>query len=302
MSSVESRAPAPLLASLRPGALLASPAAGARGLAQGARAAAGAGGSPALDDTIEHELVPRLLLAHRAGPFPPFERALVAHELAAVCADDRHEFLERVLGPDEDAAGLLVQELVGRGVRVETLYLDLLAPTAHALGQLWDSDACDFLEVTIALGRLQRVMREVSGVFLQEGAADTVVGRALLSCIPGEQHTLGLFMVAEFLLRDGWGVSVGTPTTSDELQALVRDGGFDVVGFSVACDTRLLRLRHEIAAVRRHAQNPRLRVLVGGRVFVEHPELVARVGADGYAETAADAPGCARRLLECQSA
>lgn len=258
-------------------------------------------GSP-LARTIEHELVPRLLLAHRAGPFSPFTRAAIAERLglddAQVRADDRQDFLASVLGADEDAASALVHQLVERGVRVESVYLDLLAPTAVHLGSLWESDECDFLEVTIALGRLQRVLRELSGRFVASGSPENVAGSALLSCIPGEQHTLGMFMVAEFLLRDGWGVQVGTPATSDELLALVRDEWFDVVGFSTACDTRLLKLRHEIANVRRHARNPRVVVLVGGRIFVENPDLVARVGADGYAPSAADAPRCARQLLE----
>jgi methanogenic corrinoid protein MtbC1 len=219
-----------------------------------------------------------------------------------LCADDRHAFLECVLGPDEDAASLLVDELVRRGVSVEAVYLDLLAPTAVQLGELWDSDECDFLEVTIALGRLQRVLRELSGTFVAAGVPESVAGRALLSNIPGEQHTLGIFMVAEFMLRDGWGVRVGTPASSAELVTLVQDEWFDVVGFSAACDARLLKLRHEIASVRRHSQNPNIVVLVGGRVFVENPELVARVGADGYAESAADAPRCARALVERQPA
>jgi methanogenic corrinoid protein MtbC1 len=105
-------------------------------------------------------------------------------------------------------------------------------------------------------------------------------------------------MVAEFLLRDGWGVQLGTPSNSEELLDLVREEWFDVVGFSASCDTRLLKLRHDIAAVRRHARNPQLLVLVGGRIFVEHPDLVGRVGADGSARDAADAPRCARALLE----
>jgi len=252
--------------------------------------------------TIEHELVPRLLLAHRAGPLSPSARVALAERLAVdgaiVRSDDLDAFLASVLGADEDAASGLVRDLIERGVRVESVYLDLLAPTAVQLGGMWETDECDFLEVTIALGRLQRVLRELSGRFVATGSPEAVAGTALLSSIPGEQHTLGLFMVAEFLLRDGWGVQVGTPATTDELLALVRDEWFDVVGFSAACDTRLLKLRHDIASVRRQARNPRIVVLVGGRIFVDNPELVARVGADGYAPSAADAPRCARELLE----
>lgn len=253
---------------------------------------------PALRDAIEHDLVPRLMLAHRAGPLSPAQRARLERATEDVCADDQHAFLDCVLGTDEDSAGTLVRGLLERGVTVEAVYLDLLAPTAVTLGHLWEHDECDFLEVTVGLGRLQRVLRELGAS--GSGAApapEPGAHRVLLSCLPGEQHTLGLYMVAEFFLRDGWGVQVGSPTTDDELAAMVRDGWYDAVGFSVACDARLLNVRHQIASVRRQAQNTRMLVLVGGRVFSEHPELVAKVGADGYAAAASEAPSRARTLL-----
>ena len=55
-----------------------------------------------------------------------------------------------------------------RGASVETLYLDLLAPTARHLGDLWDADVCDFTEVTVGLGRLQQVLHELSPAFQSE--------------------------------------------------------------------------------------------------------------------------------------
>lgn len=214
---------------------------------------------------------------------------------------DRARFLDVVLGADDAAPQALVAALLARGVEVGTVYLELLGPTAVALGEMWVEDTCDFFDVTVAVGRLQRAVRELGQGFVTSGAGAATgteaAGRVLLSCLPGDQHTLGMYMVAEFLLRDGWGVRVGTPATRDELGAMLRDEWFDVVGFSAACDARLLALRHEVAAVRRHSRNPHVRVLVGGRIFVEHPELAERVGADAFATSAADAPGRARALL-----
>lgn len=214
-----------------------------------------------------------------------------------VRADDRARFLELVLGPDDAAPAALVDVLLRRGVEVGAIYLELLGPTAVALGDMWNEDTCDFFDVTVAVGRLQRTVRELGQEFVSANTAAEPAGRVLLSCLPGDQHTLGMYMVAEFLLRDGWGVRVGTPVTGGELAALLQDEWFDVVGFSAACDVRLLALRHEVAAVRRHSRNPNVRVLVGGRVFVEHPELAARVGADAFATSAADPPSRARALL-----
>jgi methanogenic corrinoid protein MtbC1 len=41
-----------------------------------------------------------------------------------------------------------------------------------------------------------------------------------------------------------------------------------------------------------------LRVLVGGRLFVDAPDLVARVGADGACSDARSAPSTASSLLK----
>jgi methanogenic corrinoid protein MtbC1 len=271
----------------------------ARQAQQGATGSGAAGGQwqgdPALARTIERELLPRLLLAHRVGPFPPFGEAYICAG-AVVCADDLHRFLEDVLAEDDDAVGRCVAELVARGATLEAVCLDLLAPTARFLGQLWEADERDFFEVTVALGRVHRAMREAVHLAPTPAVEPTPAGRALISALPGEQHTLGLAMVAEFFVRDGWSVQLGAPASEEELSSLVRTGWLDVVGFSVASEDRLLTLRRVIATARRLSQNPHLVVIVGGRVFTEHPELAGRVGADGHADTAVDAPRRARDL------
>ena len=250
---------------------------------------------PAVRRTIERELVPRLLLAHRVGPLSPATGAALAPLLGR---DDVQAFLREVLGDEEEGTLNFVRTLVDRGVPVAAVYLDLLAPTATALGELWNTDECNFVEVTMALGRLQRVLRELSRVFIagaEDGRPET--GRVLLSCIPGEQHTLGLFMVAEFLIRDGWGVSVGPPILEADLLQLLRDEWFDVVGFSVTCDSRLSRLQREIRRVRATSRNAHVGVIVGGRVFNDRPDLVARVGADASANDASGVSEQARRFV-----
>lgn len=264
------------------------------------------GATPSRDVYAPLRLVPtRRAAAPAADPAPPPAPAPAAAPAPGppptIAPAEQEELLELALGADDAAVAAFIDALVQRGVSVGAIYLELLAPAAETLGRMWGDDTCDFLDVTLATGRLQRVVRELGHGFVGSAPAGEVAGRALLSAIPGEQHTLGLFMVAEYLLRDGWGVRVLTPQTSADLGAVMRDEWFDVVGFSAACDTRLLALRHEIAAVRRHSSNPKVSALVGGRIFVEHPDLVGRVGADGFAVCAADAPGCARALLAARA-
>lgn len=217
--------------------------------------------------------------------------------MARVSPEDVDRFVAALTGADDAPAERVVREWLAGGLPIERLYLDVFVPAAARLGELWDDDACDFLQVTDALGRIQRVLHLLEPVWLTPAPSATRAGRALLACPAGEQHTLGLFLVADFFARDGWDVLVGPPLDRVGLLDAVRDQHVDVVGFSVGCATRLPRLAHDISHLRRASRNPNVLVLVGGPPFTADPALAARVGADGTAASADDAPRVARTLL-----
>ena len=150
----------------------------------------------------------------------------------------------------------------------------------------------------MGLGRLQQVLHELSPAFRGRGRAHEHGRRVLLVPVPGEQHSFGLQMVAEFFRRAGWDVWSGPQIASgDDLVQLVRSEWFAVVGLSVGCETRIDALAAGIRAIRRASRNRAIGVLVGGPLFVAHPELVARVGADATAIDGGQAPLQAQNLL-----
>lgn len=244
--------------------------------------------------TIEREIIPRLMLAHRAAVDAP---ARPAGGGRAIGRDEIQHFAKLVLSAEEDAAFAAVLAYRADDVAIESIYLDLLAPTARYLGELWTEDLCNFTDVTVGLGRLQRVLRELSPAFgpACEDAVDS--HSVLLLPCPGEQHTFGLVMVGEFFRRAGWEVSGGAWTTGADAAALVGAEWFDAVGFSLGAEVHLDSLAGSIRAVREAACNPKIVVLVGGPLFGEHPEYVQRVGADGMTIRGEDAPSLAQRLI-----
>ena len=181
---------------------------------------------------------------------------------------------------------------------VESLYLNLLAPTARHLGELWTQDLCDFTQVTVGLSRLQRVLRELSPAFHDVDEAAVPVGRRvlLLPC-PGEQHTFGLVMVSEFFRRAGWEVAGGSWQFGMEAPSLVSADWYDVIGFSLAAEVHLDELNACIDAVRSASRNRAIGVIVGGPLFTLRPELQARVAADLIATDGKQAPQLAEQLL-----
>jgi len=247
-----------------------------------------------LAKAIQHEIIPRLMLAHRT----PHECELPAdYANIKVSADDVSAFVKLILTRSEEQALACIDSLRLRGAPVESIYLDLLAPAARELGEMWEEDLCDFTDVTLGLGRLQKMLHEVNADFEKYKNPVSNGLHILLVPTPGEQHTFGLAMVAEFFQRAGWGVTGGPYDLFDDPVTLVKRHKYDVVGFSLATEAQLDRLTQCIVQVRKASCFSGLCVMVGGPLFASHPEYVQRVGADLVANDGSLAPGLARLHL-----
>jgi methanogenic corrinoid protein MtbC1 len=249
---------------------------------------------------IEQEIIPRLMLAHRVAPERANDAAAalrLAPAAEAIGPRDVVHFAKLVLCPDDDMALSFIATLRSRGAGIERVYLDLLAPTARYLGDLWSQDLCSFTDVTLAVGRLQRVLRELSPSFGSTVDQPADGRRVLLLPGPGEQHTFGLVMVAEFFRRADWDVTGGAWCAGADAPKMVRTEWFDVLGFSLAAEVNLPALGECIRASRHAACNRQLAIMVGGPMFTAHPEYVGQVGADGMAADGSKAPSLAESLI-----
>jgi methanogenic corrinoid protein MtbC1 len=242
---------------------------------------------------IEAEIVPRLMLAHRA----PEPRGAAAEDLSRVtpAGHDVAEFTRLLIEQDATTLSAYLDSLRARGMARETILLQLLAPAARRLGELWEEDLTDFTQVTVGLGRLQQLLWHLAAPSEDRDTHADPRRRALLTVAPGEQHTLGLFMVRDFFRRAGWTVPGGTPRSVDEIAALVRSEWFAVVGLSLACERHIGALRETVRAIRRASRNGDVGVLVGGPMLLVRPELAQEIGADGTAEDGRSAAEVAAR-------
>jgi len=249
----------------------------------------------AIARTVEGEVIPRMLLAHKAAPGTAYRRGGNGREIER---EDVAAMLELVLSSDDRVAIEYCHQVHEEGASLETIFIDLLSAVARELGELWDSDQRDFAEVTIGLWRLQAALREFSPAFGDDTSDRTGAGRAaLLAAAPGDQHTFGVAMVSDFFRRAGWDVSAFTKGTAEELEALVRTRWFDLVGLSCGTESQVSSIGSLIHSLRHTSKNGHLAIMVGGQLFAEDPELASRVGADATASDARQAPLQAENLL-----
>ena len=241
---------------------------------------------------IEGEIIPRLLMAHDTGK----EQAR-SRRSRPIAPEDASRFA--MLPLRLEAASLLeeVDTFIAEGTTVETICLDLLAPAARMLGEMWDRDECDFIDVTMGLWRLQEVMREIAARSPADLPSLKVPRSALFSPMPGDHHNFGTLMIEEVFSRAGWqSEALVKPERRDLLDRLAHRP-FDVVGLTLARDCPSAALANLVKAMRNASANPRIAVLVGGRMINENPGIVEEVGADGTGANALAALETAENLM-----
>ena len=236
---------------------------------------------------VSEEILPRLVLKHRDRPSAATSPSVRPSPRSVV------ELARSALLADGTVAMRLVQAQLARGVSLDSVCLDLLAPAARRLGALWTQDRCDFALVTIGVGRLTRIHDEIASD--AEPPTGLASRRILLSVVPGEQHVFGTTMLAGFFRRAGWAVKTGPFRDENELVSLVRREAFDVIGLSVSCTPRLASLGLLLHRLRRASRHG-VRIMLGGPALADQPDAALLLGADAASNDAVEAVAVAGRL------
>jgi methanogenic corrinoid protein MtbC1 len=125
---------------------------------------------------------------------PPLQAA--GHELAGA--------LDRF---DEEQAHAVLDRLLA-AYRIETILRDLLVPYLHDLGERWAGG-----EVSVAQEHFASNLLRGRLLGLARGWGQGHGPTAVLACLPGEQHDLGLIAFGITLYRRGWRIIYLGPDT-----------------------------------------------------------------------------------------
>jgi len=247
--------------------------------------------SRSLSTLIESEIIPRLMVAHSTAT-PVVARVDGDQPIDGA---EVEAFAPLVMQVEADALLLHIETILARGVAFDTVMVDLLAPTARLLGEMWEDDRCDFVDVTMGLWRLQEVVHEIAARYPPDRSHMAGGHRALFASMPGDQHNFGTVVIDELFRRDGWLTERISEAETPDLLNRIAGNWFDLVGLTISCDCHIATTPSIIAALRNVSRNPQVCIMVGGRLFSASPELAKEVGADG---TAPDAKLALKRAIE----
>ncbi|WP_171326288.1 cobalamin B12-binding domain-containing protein [Halovulum dunhuangense] len=185
-----------------------------------------------------------------------------------------------VLQGREDQARSEIRALHRGGMSFEQLQLGLLAPAVKKLGALWDNDNVSFVDVTVAVGTLQRLMHFVS---VELEGAPIMLANPRSICIfpePGAIHTFGPALVAEYFEHAGWQVHYVPDADRNQLRAIVEGSDVDVLGLSLGRAEKADAAATLVAELRAVSRNRRILTVAGGPALVRDPHLMMQLGVD----------------------
>ena len=204
-------------------------------------------------------------------------------------------YLAAVRRGERRTAFALIDDASRRGLPLGDIYVHVFQPTLREIGRLWQHNEISVADEHLATAITQAAMSRLYGqtVVAESSAANTL----LAACADNERHEVGLRMLCDLLECEGWDARyLGATVPVESLVAMVREQRPDVVALSVALPSHLPHLRTMVDAVRSaHAAGPTPLILVGGRPFVDEPELAGVVGGD---LTAPDAMAAVSLLRE----
>lgn len=241
--------------------------------------------------TILARVVPRLSeIGHEGGAAPQTQPP------ASVTAEQVVHFAGLVLAASVPSLIHYIEDLRSAGLGIDAVLLQLLAPAARHLGDLWLADRLSFLDVTGGLGRLQGIMRALGPDLEGDGLGFVHGKKILLAPISGEQHIFGLSVVAAFFRRAGWDVTFEPRILFEDMLTLIRAQRFNAIGLSVATDKALASVNRQVDAIRNASLARNVTLLAGGAAFLLDPDLYKNVGVDAVARDATEAVQMAEAL------
>ena len=227
---------------------------------------------------------------------PAHEQPVRTYALPALGATQWSELAHAAIASQEETMALL-RAWHDQGRSWPDIYLRGISPTAQLMGTWWDTDRVDFATMSVAMVRLQTAMHALSPEFMAGSRPVQGAPRRLLLVNAASQHSLGGLMVAEFFRLAGWRVQAVHAPSAQELSLALQSDWFDVLGVGISMEQQVPEVQRALAGARQRSANPGIKIMLGGPLIQQRPDLVRLLGADFSADAADEAVQLAERWL-----
>jgi methanogenic corrinoid protein MtbC1 len=203
-------------------------------------------------------------------------------------------FEAALLAGDQREALAILTACIDSGRNLVQAELHVIQPALYQIGEKWQTNQVSVAQEHLATAIVQSVM---TVALLRSAPPAPVNKRVLLACVEGNNHTVGLRMVADAFQLAGWDVQylgANVPTTALVKQAAAWKP--DLVGLSVSFAQQMPAVKAAVAQLTQQLGEARPAVMIGGIAINRFTPLAAVAGADAHSADAQSAVQDATRM------
>jgi len=220
-----------------------------------------------VEPTFSRELVTPLQILERNLPI-----FIKQAEVNLGPEDEKQDkLLHLLLKKKRREAADYVMSLAKMGGHPDDLCVELLAPVLKKIGLLWQRNEISAADEHVVTELCRYIMfRLYDSVPIKQ----TLPYKALVSCVPGEEHALGAEMVANYLADKGWTVYfLGHSSPENDLVEALTNYQPDSIFLSISLISNLPVTFELLKKVRKIV--PAIKIIIGGNAISKTREIFA---------------------------
>jgi corrinoid protein of di/trimethylamine methyltransferase len=203
---------------------------------------------------------------------------------------------QAVIDGDDEEAEALAQQALDQGVDPLEAINQGLTPGMDVVGELYASGEYFLPDLILGGEAMKAALAILEPALAAAGQERQVLGTVVLGTVEGDIHEIGKSLVGSMLSANGFRVhDLGIDVEAGEFVTRAREFDADIVALSALLTTTMLHQREVIEHLSEAGLREQVKVMVGGSPVTQ--AWADQIGADGFAEDAANAVTVAKRLM-----
>jgi methanogenic corrinoid protein MtbC1 len=196
-------------------------------------------------------------------------------------------YLKSLLTGDRNECRVVIEEVLRSGVPAHQVYMDIIWPIMTEIDKLYREDQIDSAQEAFASRINRTIINQLQNKLPRRAEKDK---RVVIVTAQSDKAELGGQMMNDLFESDGWETRfLGGTAGNDDVMTFIHGYAPDILLLYGFNGEDAPAVRGLIDTIRGVNAFPEMRIMLSGGVFSRAEGLWEEIGADLYAETAADA-------------